>query len=278
MKTVSRALLFLAFIAGFSFKSFGQQAAPTISTQKDIEESINLTPCESKERLAAVKKLFSQMGAEDDEITIEKYDKDKISNLVVKKKGKSEETIIVGAHYDKADEGCGALDNWTGVVILAHLYRTLSRISPDKSYIFVAFDKEEKGLLGSKEMAKAIPKENRSQYCAMVNLDSFGLGIPQSFREMSDSKLISIAKSVSDDTKIPFADASIANAGADSISFKTLKIPSITLMGMSNVWQNYLHTAKDKTKNVNSASVYFGYRFALSFLVKLETADCRELR
>lgn len=273
-KTICKILLL--FILSPSTLSFGQQTNSVISTKESVEESVKLAPCKNKERFEAVKKLFSQMGAKDDEITIEKFDKDKISNVVVKKKGKSDETIVIGAHYDKTDEGCGAIDNWTGISIIAHLFKTMHLLDTEKSYVFVAFDQEEKGLFGSMAMAKAIPKENLEQYCAMVNFDSFGFSAPFSLRSVSNSKMISFARKLAEERKFKFIDAAIDGAGADSLSFKNRDIPSITFSGLDSSWQSYLHSKNDQIEKINMMSVYLGYRFGLMFIAKLDSAGCKE--
>jgi Zn-dependent M28 family amino/carboxypeptidase len=270
-------LLLLLLLAIFSLQIVAQPESSPISTQEAITESVKLAPCQSKERLEAVKKLFAQMGAKEDEITVEKFNKDRISNVVLKRKGKSDETIIIGAHYDKTPEGCGAIDNWTGISIVAHLYKTMKSLETEKSYIFVAFDQEEVGLLGSAEMAKAIPKEARSQYCAMVNIDSFGFAAPFSMQNTSSSQMVSIAKKVAEENKMKFVDAEIANADADSSSFKSRRIPAITFSGLDNKWKTYLHSSNDKVEKINMGSVYLGYRFILAYLSKLEQATCSEL-
>lgn len=61
---------------------------------------------------------------------------------------------------------------------LAHIYKSFKDVTPEKTLIFVAFGKEEKGLLGSKAMVKTIKKEEIEQYCAMVNIDSLGMAAP----------------------------------------------------------------------------------------------------
>lgn len=247
-----------------------------ISTIDEIKEDIKANVCKNDERLEAVKKLFVKMGAPDEAIKIEKIKN--AENLIVTHKGKSEETIIVGAHFDKVADGCGALDNWTGIVILANLYRTLRAFDTNKNFVFVAFGKEELGLIGSEEMARAIPKEKRINYCAMVNFDSFGLSFPQAMTNISDTKLIDLAEKTSDELKLRFAKAAIQNASSDSQSFRNQKIPAITIHGMSDKWQEFLHSSKDKVENVNAQSVYFGYRFGLNYLAKIEAKECGEFR
>lgn len=266
----------LLFVLSFSTQSYAQQAKSIISTEESVAESVKLVPCKSDERFEAVKKLFVQMGAKESEILVEKFNKDKISNIVVKKKGKTDETVIIGAHYDKTDAGCGAIDNWTGVTIIAHLYKTFSQIEPQKSLIFVAFDQEEKGLLGSDAMAKAIPKEERQKYCAMLNFDSFGFTAPMTLRNVSSSKMISLAEKLAEESKFKFFSVVVEGADADSSSFLSRDIPAITFSGLDGNWQNYLHSGNDQLKKINMSSVYFGYRFALLYANRLDSSVCRE--
>src|SRR5205809_7443481 len=88
----------------------GQTTVASIN-EESIKADMQLHVCKNGHRLEAVKALFRKKGASDDEIRIDALDG--VENLVVEKKGKSDETIIVGAHYDKVSNGCGALDNWT---------------------------------------------------------------------------------------------------------------------------------------------------------------------
>jgi Zn-dependent M28 family amino/carboxypeptidase len=274
-KTIFSAILLL--VLSFSTQIFGQQQqSDAISTEEAITESVKLLPCKKEERLEAVKKLFAKMGAKENEIAVEKFDSDKISNVVVRKKGKTDETIVLGAHYDRVDAGCGAMDNWTGVVVLAHIYKTLSRMETEKSFIFVAFDQEEKGLAGSEAMAKAIPKQERSKYCSMLNFDSFGLAAPMALANASSSKMLSLAKKLGDENKFKFVDITVPGASSDSASFKSRDIPAITLSGLDGSFVNYMHSKNDQLESINMKSVYFGYRFGLIFAAKLDSMGCQE--
>lgn len=266
-------LITILLLHGFSY---AQENKIKFSTEEEIKKHVEAVPCKDKERLEAVKNLFLQVGAADSDVKIEKLKS--VENLVVTKKGKTNEIVVVGAHYDKTADGCGAIDNWTGIVILANLYRTLKDFTTEKTYIFAAFGKEELGLIGSDEMADAIPKEQRSNYCAMVNFDSFGFSIPQALGNISDEPLIKLAEEVSKEMKIPFGQAGIDLASSDSASFRKKKIPAITLHGLHNQWQNYLHSSRDKVSNVNLQSVYIGYRHALVFLSKIDNKQCDAFR
>jgi Zn-dependent M28 family amino/carboxypeptidase len=270
-----RKIVFSVFIINLLIGNLFAQNSK-ISSEEQIGEDVQLAPCNSAERLEGVKKLFIKMGASVSDISTEKFKEGE--NLVIKKKGETSETIVIGAHYDKIDAGCGAIDNWTGIVIMANIYKTLASLKTKKSYLFVAFDKEEAGLLGSKAMVKAIPKESLSQYCSMINMDSFGFAAPQAPVNMANSKMEKLAREIAKQMKIQFADAPIEDADADSSSFLSRKIPAITFDGLSNDWQKFLHTKNDQRENINIASVYLGYRFVLAFALKADESDCAAFR
>jgi Zn-dependent M28 family amino/carboxypeptidase len=263
-------LLLISPIAGASQVVF--------SPKEDVEASVKSVPCPHNERLEGVRRLFKAAGATDEEIQVEKFDKDKISNVVVRKKGTTDETIVIGAHYDRTNLGCGVVDNWTGVTIVSHIYKTLKPLVTNKSYVFVAFDREEEGLRGSQQMAKTMEKTAIDQTCAMVNFDSFGMAAPMALKNASSPKLLKLATDLADESKFKFVSVDIEGASSDSASFRDRKIPSITLSGLAGNWQQILHTSDDKLSKVNMDSVYMGYRFGLVFLAKLDATPCRDHR
>ena len=263
------ALCFLLTLAP-SFGKATQSNPPTISTPEEIAQDIGSVPCKDNERLIAAKALFVRLGAQTD-ISVEKLDG--IENLVIRKTGRSQETIIVGAHYDKVPDGCGAIDNWSGIVALAHIYKGFKDITPEKTLIFVAFGKEEKGLLGSKAMVKTIKKEEIEQYCAMVNIDSLGMAAPQAPENLSSKLLVNRVAELAKQMKIPFSKVSI-NGDADSSSFIGKKIPAITISALGDGWEKILHSSKDQLSVVNKVSVYVGYRLALALVADLCDLPC----
>jgi Zn-dependent M28 family amino/carboxypeptidase len=247
-----------------------------IATDEEITEDLKAAPCKNSERLEAVKKFFMKMGATESEILAEKVDG--VQNVVLTKKGKTNETVIIGAHYDKVDKGCGAIDNWTGIVIIGNLYRTMRNTDTEKTFVFIAFDKEETGMVGSAVYAKSIPKEKRESYCGMINLDSFGFTYPQVFKEISNYKMTVAAQDLAKDLKMPLNLVSIAGASSDSSPFNEKGIPAITFTALSDNWKNYLHSANDKFENINVSSVRVGYYFLMQYATRLETEACSAFR
>lgn len=256
--------------------SNAQQNEIKISTPEQIKVEFDSVPCKNEDRLSAARALFEKMGAPASDISVEKYKN--VENLVIRKQGSSDEKIIVGAHYDKVADGCGAIDNWSGIVAIAHLYRSLKDFPLKKTILFVAFGKEEKGLVGSRAMVDAITKEQVAQYCEMINIDSLGLASPQVADNMSSRKLSAFTAALAKEMKIPFARANIAGADGDSSSFIAKKIPALTLHGMNDEWASILHSRNDQSSKINPNGVYLGYRLALAMVFRLDSSSCGEYR
>ena len=109
-------------------------------------------------------------------------------NLVGYIEGKDEqlknEFIIIGAHYDHignadpvADDNIanGANDNASGTTTVLEIARYFGKYKNNKrSIIFALFSAEEKGLLGSKHLAKRLKDQNLNLY-AMLNFEMVGV-------------------------------------------------------------------------------------------------------
>jgi Iap family predicted aminopeptidase len=248
------------------------QTANGLSTPDQFKDEFQNVPCKNSDRQAAVLSLFGKMGAPSSDITIDNYKR--VENVVVRKKGTAEGLIVVGAHYDKVNEGCGALDNWTGIVTIAHLYRYLKNVPVKKTIVFVAFGREEDGLIGSAAMADDIGKDTAPQYCAMINIDSLGLAVPQVMDNTSSPQLEALTERIAKDMHIGFSHAMINGGDADSSSFLGKKIPALTIHGMTNEWPRILHSSSDQPAKVDPQSVYLGYRLALALVNRLDSAAC----
>jgi Zn-dependent M28 family amino/carboxypeptidase len=217
-----------------------------------------------------------RMGASASEITTTRFPG--AENLVVKRSGSTDETILIGAHYDFTDLGCGAIDNWSGIVAMSHVYKSIRALEQKKTVLFIAFDNEEKGLVGAQAMANAITKEDLPRYCAMINIDSFGLAQPFAMSNTSSRSLIRVAEDAASMLQLPFHSAPINGADADSSAFLARKIPSVTFAGIGSDWFSVLHTVKDQKEKVDPRSVYVGYRLALAVWNRVDQAPCDAFR
>ena len=272
MRIITTSVLSILAIANFAVA----QSAKTAVAEETIRADMKLHVCKTKDRFEAVKGLLKTKGITDTDFTVVNHDN--VENLIFTKKGQTEDIIVIGAHYDKVGYGCGALDNWTGIVVLANLMAAYKGVVTEKTLVFAAFGREEEGLLGARMFVKQIPKENRAQYCSMVNLDSFGMTYPNVISNTSNARMVEFAKQVAEEVKMPFIAPSIVDADADSTAFNEKDIPAITLSGLTSRWKEYLHGDKDKIENVNQQAVFVGYNFASLFLSRIEPKPCDAFR
>ncbi len=239
-----------------------------------VEQAVLQAPCGRDERFAATKKLFSDAGAEDIEIQGAAGTR----NIIAKINGKSRETIYVGAHYDKVEKGCGAIDNWTGVVILTRLYELFKSEEIEKSITFIAFDGEESGLKGSMAFTDSLSTDDLDDACAYINFDSFGFKDSWALKESASPKLIEIGEAVAKKRGVSFDVIDIPTATSDATSFDKIGIPSITISGLGDDWNQYLHTENDQATSVEPKMIQKALQFGQDFIRAVDHRDCSKLQ
>jgi len=95
-------------------------------------------------------------------------------NVVVLKQGSEfpDEYILISSHYDHQD-GPGADDNASGTAGVLECARILSQIETKRSILFIPFNCEEFGLVGSFDYAQKCANENMN-ILGVFNLDQIG--------------------------------------------------------------------------------------------------------
>jgi Zn-dependent M28 family amino/carboxypeptidase len=81
--------------------------------------------------------------------------------------------LVVGAHYDSVPGSPGADDNASGVAALLEVAREFTSVQAKLRVQFVAYDREEEGLLGSISHAKALRAAKTDLY-GMLSLEMLG--------------------------------------------------------------------------------------------------------
>lgn len=99
-------------------------------------------------------------------------------NLIAVLPGTGKKQVIVGAHYD----GDGAGDNGSGAALLLAESMGLGKayekgdIRPEASIVFIFFDGEEDGELGSSHYVSQMSSAEKHHTICMINLDSLAFG------------------------------------------------------------------------------------------------------
>ncbi len=100
-----------------------------------------------------------------------------------------DEVVVLGAHFDhigiqKAIDGDsianGANDNAAGSAIMLELARNLQLVDNKRTVLIAFFTGEEKGLWGSKHLAKRL-KDSNVNIVAMLNFEMLGLAMNRNY-------------------------------------------------------------------------------------------------
>lgn len=168
-------------------------------------------------------------------------------NIIGTIEGKSDETIVMGGHYDSVSAGPGAGDNGSGTATLLELARVMaSQPQPEHTLVFIAFDAEELGLLGSRAYVNELSDVQVSKIQAMLNFDMLGAGGGPLIL-MGDGNAALLARSSAQQMNIDAHNAQMpANAGSDHESFARRGIDTVFFMRDYNL----LHTPEDTIDQV----------------------------
>lgn len=189
-----------------------------------------------------------------------------VNNVLAYLPGKSEEYIILGAHYDHLGRGNfdslapsqigqihpGADDNASGTAGLLELARLLAPLKGQlqRGILFASFAGEELGLLGS-EAWVARPTKPLEKAVAMLNMDMIG--------RIKDDKVFiggvgtgstfgKVLEQAKDDSHLKFEFSQAGYASSDHTSFVAQKIP--VLFFFSGLHGDY-HKPSDTWEKIN---------------------------
>lgn len=173
---------------------------------------------------------------------------------ILEGKDKTLPPLILSAHFDHVGfdfDGViypGSLDNASGTGFLLECARALSNLKqPDRTIMFVAFDGEEVGLIGSKYFIDNPPMDISESEC--INFDMVGSSsklpvsiIYSSQRDELASELLSLSKLENIPAKTSVNDSS------DHASFCSNGINAVTLIQYD---VSRIHTPDDTMENVS---------------------------
>ncbi len=163
-------------------------------------------------------------------------------NVIGTLQGKSDETIVLGGHYDTVAAGPGAGDNGSGTATILELARVMaSKPQLQHTLVFIAFDAEELGLLGSRAYVNELSNAQLQKIRAMLNFDMLGAGGGPLIL-MGDGNVSLLARSSAQQLNIDARNAQMpANAGSDHESFARRGVDTVFFMRNYNL----LHTPED---------------------------------
>jgi hypothetical protein len=191
----------------------------------------------------------------------------RVNNVLAYLPGKTDEYIILGAHYDHLGRGNfdslapsqigqihpGADDNASGTSGLLELARLFAPLKGQlqRGILFSSFAGEELGLLGSSAWVKS-PTKPLSKAVAMLNMDMIGrikndkvyvggVGTGSTFEK--------VLQQAQGDSHLQFELSQAGNTSSDHTSYVTQKIPA--LFFFSGLHSDY-HKPSDTWERINA--------------------------
>ncbi len=222
-------------------------------------------------REVTLKALFEEAGCKGSNLSEQEVPNRKQPNVLCILPGATDEVVIVGAHFDHADAGSGIVDNWSGASLLPSLYQSLAGIPRQRTYWFVGFTGEEKGLLGSDYFAKRLSDARAKKIRVMVTIDTLGLGPTEVWSAQSDPDRLKLLAGVSQAMKLPITNFDVSSFGdSDEESFIDRHICTVMFHSLTPQTAHILHTPQDSPTAIHQDNYYDSYRLITAFLAALD--------
>jgi aminopeptidase-like protein len=270
-----RAFIYLValFLSLPTVTAVGQNLRYNLVSHDVIKTRLERFTGKDKQREETLKQMFKEAGCDDQQLIEQSVRGSKLPNVICMLPGSSENTIIIGAHFDHADAGDGVIDNWSGAALLPSLYEAVKSEPRKHTYVFIGFTDEERGTVGSHYYAKQMTKDQVAMTDAMINMDTLGLGPTEVWMSHSDKKLAGVLAYIAKTLKLPLTGMNVDEAGTtDSEQFAERKIPRITIHSLTQeAWNAHiLHSSKDRLSAVRLDDYYQSYDLLSAYISFLD--------
>ena len=194
-------------------------------------------------------------------------------NVVVTLPGteRTDEIIVVGAHYDSVGVGDGACDNGGASAIVMELLRCFAADPPKRTFRFVWFGAEEIGLEGSKAYLRA-HKEELNCCRLMINVDVAGATVGRNFvRATGEESIAHYIEFMAKESGY-VADIKQGLMGSDSTPFAGRKIPAVGFGRRPARYAEICHSEEDTLRYISPDALEQTAQFVLQFARRMDEA------
>ena|SRR5215471_3308145 len=114
MRPAAIALCFIAMCG----VSKAQKVKFVAAEKADVVQHAREVPASDEGRVSRIKELFAAAGCTGSHLYEQAVEGGSAPNIVCELNGENDESVIVGAHYDRASSAGRPLDNWSGASLL----------------------------------------------------------------------------------------------------------------------------------------------------------------
>lgn len=153
------------------------------SPRSTVEMAVHTIPETNQQRLDRLRQNFQAADCRGDRMQEQLVPGkgESGTNLICTWPGATRGIIVIVAHYEHEGKGEGALADWSGAVLLPFLYEAIQGQPRENNYVFLEAWKR----AGAETWLKSLPKAERRNIRAVIDLDGLGLGATRFFTTFS---------------------------------------------------------------------------------------------
>lgn len=251
----------------------GCGAKPSLSAalpaRNELMAELACAPQSNPQRAERAAQLLRHAGLKD-VVRQEFHGNEAGCNIIGTLPGRTQDVIVVGAHFDHRPGGTGVIDNWTGVACMVSLAQAMAKAPPQHTFVFAAFDSEEKGQAGSRWYVLQLSAQQKARITAMVNLECLGISTAKVWLTGSADALEQLAAEVAKKENTPVEFRQLHGVTADANSFMAAGIAAITFDSLDLTDFDLIDSPKDRIEAVRPDRLEQHYRFILKYLQALD--------
>jgi Peptidase family M28 len=244
-------------------------------------------PPKDQSRFDHLRSIFTEKGCSTDQLQIQPVDEKHHAtpgNLICTWPGDSPNTVVVLAEYQREGKGEGAIENWSGAVLLPYLYLAIQARPRENTWVFV----ESAGKSGAAAWVRSLTPAQKQQIRAMIDLDSLGVSpVTRFYSPNPDSNYLSapvvhlqmamVLASLSD-IRVPRPQSTSPLRwlpSDDTQPFRYSHIPCILIHSISVKDADLPGSSRDTADAIDTSAYYQNYRAIAVFLVALDSLAAR---
>ncbi|HEX4006139.1 MAG TPA: M28 family peptidase [Acidobacteriaceae bacterium] len=248
-----------------------------------LETQVHSIPATDIGRFVRLKDAFANAGCSGDAMKVQAVTEKRGSssfNLICTWPADSPDVTVVVAHYRGAGSGQGAVENWSGALLLPYLYFAMEAQPRENTWVFV----ESSGKAGTAAYFRSLSRKQQRQIRAMVSLDGLGVGnVVRFYTPFPDTpylppdsvhlQMVLLLASLSDD-RVPRPEPTNPMTWLtddDTQPFRYREIPSIVLHSVPVEEAALPGSVNDTAAAVDGNAYFQNYRAIAIFLVDLDS-------
>ncbi len=200
------------------------------------------------------------------------------SNLIAEIPGRTEEWVVLCAHYDGHDLAESAMDNASGTAIALEVLRAVAPSVPEfrRGLRVILFTVEEWALIGSSVYVNGLTEDERQRIALAINLDTVVGGRGLSALTSGMPGVDRFVRQATGECGVPVTPVSPLQANSDHYNFFLGGIPSFRLIaGYEDPASltRFLLTSADTRDKVSAGELRVGAMVAAELVVRACTQD-----